>query len=63
MKIRIMAIKTLTPEFMSGSNRPSPANVSGPTNNTIRPPPIMIKIHIANMKENIGRDIRVKLPS
>ena len=58
-----MAIKTLAPEFMIGFKSPSPEKVNGPTNNTIKPPPIIIKIHIANMKENIGRDIIEKLPS
>ena len=58
-----MAIKTLRPEFIIGYKFPSPEKVNGPTNNTIKPPPIKIKIHIENMKENNGRDIIEKLPS
>jgi hypothetical protein len=58
MKIRIIAIKTLKPEFMRGSKSLSPENESGPTKTTIKPPPTKIKIHITKMKENIARDIR-----
>ena len=58
IKIRIIAISTLKPEFMRGSKSPSPENESGPTKSTIKPPPTIIKIHITKMNENIARDIR-----
>jgi len=58
-----MAINTFAPELMSGSNCPSPENESGPMKTTIKPPPIIIKTHIAKMKENSGRDIRHLHPS
>ena len=61
--MRIIAISTFTPEFMRGSKSPFPENDNGPMKITINPPPIMIKIHIAKMNENIGRDIRNSLPS
>ena len=59
MKIRIIAINTFAPEFMIGSRAPFPENDKGPTNKTINPPPIMIKIHIVKINENIGSDIRL----
>jgi len=58
MKIRIMAISTFAPELIRGSKAPLPENDKGPTKSTINPPPIMIRIHIAKMNENSGRDIR-----
>jgi len=58
MKIRIMAISTFVPELMRGSKASLPENDKGPTKSTINPPPIMIRIHIAKMNENSGRDIR-----
>ena len=61
--MRIIAISTLTPEFMRGSNSPYPENDNGPIKSTINPPPIMIRIHITKMNEKIGRDIRNLLPS
>ena len=59
----IIAIITLAPEFMRGSKSPFPENDNGPIKRTINPPPIMIKIHIAKMNENIARDIRDLFPS
>ena len=50
-------------ELMSGSNCPSPENDKGPMKITINPPPIIIKIHIAKMNENNGRDTRYSHPS
>ena len=55
MKIRIIAINTFAPEFMRGSMSEKDR---GPIKRTINPPPIMIKIHITKMNENIARDIR-----
>ncbi len=63
MNIRIMAISTFTPELMSGSRSPYPENERGPMNTTIKPPPIIIKTHIAKMNENSGKDTRYLLPS
>ena len=63
MNIRIMAISTFAPELMRGSNSPAPENDKGPIKTTINPPPIIIKIHIAKMNENSGRDTRYLLPS
>ena len=63
MNIRIIAISTFAPELMSGSNCPSPENDKGPMKTTIKPPPIIIKTHIAKMNENSGRDIRYSRPS
>ena len=51
------------PELMSGSNCPSPENDKGPMKITINPPPIIIKIHIAKMNENNGRDTKYSHPS
>jgi len=51
------------PEFMRGSKSPVPEKERGPIKRTINPPPIMIRIHIAKIKENIGRDIRLSLLS
>ena len=51
------------PELMSGSNCPSPENDKGPMKITINPPPIIIKIHIAKINENNGRDTRYSRPS
>ena len=56
MKIRIIAIKTLKPEFMRGSKSLSPENESGPTKTTIKPPPTKIKTHITNMKPKIAKE-------
>ena len=53
-----MAISTFAPELMSGSRSPYPENDKGPMNTTIKPPPIIIKIHIAKINEKIGIDIR-----
>ena len=61
--MRIIAINTFAPEFTRGSNSPKPVNDNGPIKRTIKPPPIRIKIHIAKMNENIGRDTRNLLPS
>jgi len=63
IKIRTIAISTFVPEFMSGSKSPSPENERGPMKTTIKPPPIIIKIHIAKTNENSGRDVRYSLPS
>ena len=63
MNIRIIAISTFAPELMSGSRSPSPENERGPMKTTIKPPPIIIKTHIAKMNENSGRDIRYSRPS
>ena len=51
-------MSTLTPELINGSRSPKPENERGPIKRTIKPPPIMIRIHIAKMNENIARDIR-----
>jgi hypothetical protein len=48
---------------MSGSRSPYPENDKGPMKTTIKPPPIIIKTHIAKINENNGRDIRYSLPS
>ena len=63
MNIRIIAISTFAPELMSGSSSPYPENDKGPIKTTIKPPPIIIKTHIAKMNENSGRDIRYLHPS
>ena len=63
IKMRNIAIITFEPEFTRGSSSPKPENDNGPIKRTIKPPPIMIKTHIAKMNENIGRDIRNSLPS
>jgi hypothetical protein len=48
MNIKNMARNTLTPEVIIGST--SVLNVSGPTNTTTNPPPIIIKTHMARIK-------------
>jgi|TARA_B100001741_G_scaffold230837_1_gene192170 hypothetical protein len=63
MKIKAIAMSTLTPELINGSRSPKPENERGPIKRTIKPPPIMIRIHIAKINENIERFIRYSLPS
>ncbi|SVB74406.1 uncharacterized protein METZ01_LOCUS227260 [marine metagenome] len=48
MNIKNRARSTLTPEVIIGST--SIPNERGPTNTTINPPPINIKIHITKIK-------------
>jgi hypothetical protein len=63
MKIKAIAMSTFTPELINGSSSPEPENERGPMKRTIRPPPIMIRTHIAKINENIEKFIEYSLPS